>query len=793
MAYYVKKNGQLEKIAGNVSISHADWNETDDRKFTKIKNRPDTLNTLDEIMSNENEHSLAGANAVKELTNSVATIANELMETSAKVDILRNSDLGINVVETGESIHIDDSSDNRIPELRLYGKCFQNKTTGKNLLDYSGGSAVKNDVEYTYNADGTVTANGTASANSSYYKSITLKAGQYILSGSPSGGSSNTYYISTNIGVGNDYGNGVTFTVDSETTLNIYCNVRSGYNAKNITFKPMIRLASIEDSTYEPYTGGISSPNPQYPQDIVVSGESYNLLYKKATSQTLNGVTFTVNEDGSVTANGKSNGNSTLVITNVFVGTGNKVILSGCPSGGGDSKYAIALAEVGTTTRVASDYGNEVEYVANKDYYDIRIIVWSGLTANNLTFKPMIRKASVKNDRYMPYGKGSVEVTSYGKNLLPYHYINGTRTQSGITFTVNTDGSVVANGTAESNIAFTLYGRTNTNGLPVKKGTYVYSGCPSGGSMSTYRLGANITVNGAAKEVGIETGNGVKFTLDGDDYDEENVYLGIYVMVYSGATLDNVLFRPMLIFSSDTDDTYEPYKSITSTIQTPNGLAGIPVSSGGNYTDENGQQLICDEIVKYADGSGEYIKRVKSVVFDGSEDESWSMSGSADIKRFSINVSDAKVLDYRTSLLCSHGAFSNGYDDGAAFISGGSFYLYKEGITNASNFKTWLNSNNVNICYELSSPITTPLTEEQLSELLKLKTFYPITNISNDFDCGMKVKYIADSKAYVDKNLALQAQAQEESMLSMFMLLPDAVQAAMIEKDTNNLLMESEE
>ena len=31
------------------------------------------------------------------------------------------------------------------------------------------------------------------------------------------------------------------------------------------------------------------------------------------------------------------------------------------------------------------------------------------------------------------------------------------------------------------------------------------------------------------------------------------------------------------------------------TITTPNGLPGIPVSSGGNYTDANGQQWICDE------------------------------------------------------------------------------------------------------------------------------------------------------------------------------------------------------
>ena len=45
-------------------------------------------------------------------------------------------------------------------------------------------------------------------------------------------------------------------------------------------------------------------------------------------------------------------------------------------------------------------------------------------------------------------------------------------------------------------------------------------------------------------------------------------------------------------------------------VQTPNGLPGIPVSSGGNYTDENGQQWICDEIDLIR---GVYVQRTKKV------------------------------------------------------------------------------------------------------------------------------------------------------------------------------------
>ena len=41
---------------------------------------------------------------------------------------------------------------------------------------------------------------------------------------------------------------------------------------------------------------------------------------------------------------------------------------------------------------------------------------------------------------------------------------------------------------------------------------------------------------------------------------------------------------------------YFPYCEQLLTFPTPNGLHGIPVTSGGNYTDENGQQWVCDEV-----------------------------------------------------------------------------------------------------------------------------------------------------------------------------------------------------
>lgn len=58
---------------------------------------------------------------------------------------------------------------------------------------------------------------------------------------------------------------------------------------------------------------------------------------------------------------------------------------------------------------------------------------------------------------------------------------------------------------------------------------------------------------------------------------------------------------------------YSPYHEQLFTLPTPNGLPGVPVTSGGNYTDENGQQWVCDEVDF---GKGVKVQRIDKGVFD---------------------------------------------------------------------------------------------------------------------------------------------------------------------------------
>lgn len=123
------------------------------------------------------------------------------------------------------------------------------------LKQYSGTES-KNGITLTYNADGSVTANGTAAANTDFY--ITELTNDYIgksmkLTGCPAGGGSSTYRLSFAEGstsYGNDDGTGFTYA-NCKANTRFRLRIVSGYTANNLIFYPMVRLSSITDATYQ--------------------------------------------------------------------------------------------------------------------------------------------------------------------------------------------------------------------------------------------------------------------------------------------------------------------------------------------------------------------------------------------------------------------------------------------------------------------------------------------------------------------------------------------------------------
>lgn len=130
----------------------------------------------------------------------------------------------------------------------------------KNLLPNKAVTTTSYGITFTVNADGTIKATGTNNGEgNSYirYTGFTLKPGRYILSGCPAGGDNQTYWLylykSGGTTIVTDYGNGGELIISEDTFVTWQIIYRSGQSSNNLTWKPMLRLASDPDDTYVPY------------------------------------------------------------------------------------------------------------------------------------------------------------------------------------------------------------------------------------------------------------------------------------------------------------------------------------------------------------------------------------------------------------------------------------------------------------------------------------------------------------------------------------------------------------
>ena len=147
-----------------------------------------------------------------------------------------------------------------------------------------------------------------------------------------------------------------------------------------------------------------------------------NLLENTATSQTINGVTFTVNSDKSVTCNGTA---SKLSFFSVGIVPEISCILNGCPQNGSASSYILRISDNATGGAVCNEDGKGAAVnISSPCTCVIRIA--SGYTCDNLTFYPMIRKADIEDNTYEPY----IENTEVDLTLPALPTLSGTNTLS---------------------------------------------------------------------------------------------------------------------------------------------------------------------------------------------------------------------------------------------------------------------------------------------------------------------------------------------------------------------------
>ena len=190
-------------------------------------------------------------------------------------------------------------------------------------------------------------------------------------------------------------------------------------------------------------------------------------------------------------------------------------------------------------------------------------------------------------------------------------------------------------------------------------------------------------------------------------------------------------------------------------IPLPNDFAGIPVSSGGNYTDKNGQQWICDEIDFER---GVYVQRVKKYVIDRNNAiyDMYPYTGK-DVKVntniFRVNVGDSKVSSKCISnrFVHNHGIWSMDINAVAIHKLGFidiSIEYELLGISSSASeydrmyaFKAWLDNNPLEVVAQLDEPIETQLSAEQMAAYKNIMLYAPYSEVSNDLDAYQTIKY----------------------------------------------------
>lgn len=204
--------------------------------------------------------------------------------------------------------HLADSDNGKIIDMMLYGKSEQFTTTGKNLLKIRDGTQTIRGVTVTAK-DGVVALKGTATETGWAILNIDsfVLDGTHTLSSNISG---DTRIIASNKSYKTILEQDKSVVLENTEVSKVCFTVTDGktYDISNILIQ--IEKGSVATS-YEPYTGGIPSPNPSYPQEIKsvvnpivkLSNEDGTQFETVTLPYTLNAIP--VSSDGNVTIDGQ--------------------------------------------------------------------------------------------------------------------------------------------------------------------------------------------------------------------------------------------------------------------------------------------------------------------------------------------------------------------------------------------------------------------------------------------------------------------------------------------------------
>lgn len=314
---------------------------------------------------------------------------------------------------------------------------------------------------------------------------------------------------------------------------------------------------------------------------------------------------------------------------------------------------------------------------------------------------------------------GNVTVKVTGANMLEGTKPGMKSTPQGATYTIHENGISIT-GTAINLFTILLHDDVSH---PLTRGIYYLttSGLSSSSVLNFYFIG----------KISSDVQN-LKVTLTRD------VDFSLRLQIGKGATLDTTI---QVSLTRNKIATYSPYHEQLLTLPTPNGLPGIPVTSGGNYTDQNGQQWVCDEVDLER---GVKVQRVNIV--DLSTCVITGTTNLAVTKRLAIRL-PLNGRDYKTEALCNKLQF-------LVSFTKDTLHFYVD-VSSAQVFipigaKTPEEGEYI-LFYALATPIETPLTPAEIAAYKALTAYAPDTVVQASDGAGVKLEYQRDANIAIKK------------------------------------------
>lgn len=536
-----------------------------------------------------------------------------------------------------------------------------------------------------------------------------------------------------------------------------------------------ILLNALPTETQEAENVNIKGTIPVKFKELVVGGNSKqetrsgkNLLKNNLTDTTINGVTFKINEDKSITVNGTATAN---IIANLVSGQYNdnnadepltipddvtNLRLSGCPTGGSSSTYKLDLYN-SDYILLATDFGNGTSVIIpeeNKNISRARIIIYSGATVNNLTFKPMLEKGTTATD-YEQYGampspefpspiqnvEGDVNITVANKNIA------------------NSDWAErfveVVNDNSKARIE-DVDGRRclyfSANAGSGNDEAYFFKGIFKENTSYIIEYDIKPTTTNSNISCYYKDGTSHRNMSNSGTRLMANAWNKSRNITATNKTIDyirNDWFDGACYIDLDTVQIIEEGTTTSDYVKNEQQTVTFPLSEG--------QKLYKGD---YLSDDGIHHVR-KQIEFDGTEN--WLTYPAAN--QFYITLNNSKAKNNEISIMSSHYKgipFTNrnsNSDKECAISEAGSLAIFTKDYTNVSDFKLYLSQQKqagtpVIIEYELAEEEIEPYTEEQqeaYNQICNLKAYEGETNIysTNEISPIFKVTAIKDFNSVI--------------------------------------------